>query len=539
MQRRLDGFTLNELVGFGTTGEVWRARPQAGGPDVALKWLAADAIDPDKLEASGLSDFRHPHVAQLLDIRRDGNSVVLVHEFITGGSLAALLADRDRLSGSEVVTLLTPIAEALDAAHEAGLLHANLTPSAVLVTPDGRPMVTDVGIWQSLVIDSATRSGPTRLEYLDPCVARGGLPTKSSDVFGVAAIGYHALTGRPPWSAGTGSGNWELATDESGVDLGPLHSSSGTKLIEVIARGLSDRPECRGSARDFAADVRDAAEPEPLHLAGPYLWPDLPPAAAHDRPELDSAQQDSPGLDIASEVRRGRSARHAAPARRERVPCAGALGIGLDPPSRFDFAARLVPRRAVVSALACLAVLGVVILGLGWDSSKVVPAQAGAPIGAASGLTGAGVASTESDAGRLDERAVPDSAQGWASLLTMLYERRALAFSTGSVSLLEQVFTPDSPQLAADSTELTRLVQAGEVLRGFAPQVLEILDFSVAGDRASLRITDTFAAYDTVPASDTRAVAVAEYPGREPAQVTMTLVLSEQGWRILAAERLG
>ncbi len=145
MQRSLEGFTLIELVGFGGAGEVWRARPDGGGSDVALKWLSDRTVDTDLLSCSRLHDFTHPHVARLLDLRRDGSLVVLVQEFIAGVSLAALLADRDVLSGAEVVTLLTPVAEALGAAHDAGLMHGNLTPTAVIVTPDGRPILTDLG----------------------------------------------------------------------------------------------------------------------------------------------------------------------------------------------------------------------------------------------------------------------------------------------------------------------------------------------------------------------------------------------------------
>jgi len=527
MQRRLDGFTLNELVGFGATGEVWRARPQTGGADVALKWLDAEAIDIDRLDNSGLRDFRHPHVAQLLDVRQDGSSVVLVHQFITGVSLAALLAERERLSGSEVVTLLTPIAEALDAAHEAGLLHANLTPAAVLVTPDGRPIVTDVGIWRSLRTGSATRPGSTRLEYLDPGVARGSSPSKATDVFGIAAIGYHALTGRPPWSANARTDTWELAAVEQNVDLAPLGGRAGSRLIDVIARGLSDNADRRGSAGEFAADVCEAAEPEPLHLSGPYLWPDLPSSAAEERSE--PALADTRTLDITGEVRRGAAARHAAASRvsREPPPDASILGTNLDRLSRFGSAARLVPRRALVSAGVTLAVLAAIVLALGWNASKAVPARAGAPIGPASAAV-TGIA----------ERAIPDSPEAWAGLLNLLYERRALAFRTGDASLLDQVFTSDSPLLVADSAELAELAEAGEVLRDFAPRVLGVLDVSVVGDHAALQITDEFGDYETVPALDTRAGPLTEHPGRGPAPVAMTLVLTEQGWRIQTAERL-
>lgn len=542
MQRCLDGFTVLELVGFGATGEVWRARPDGGGADVALKWLTAATVDTEMLAASRLRDFNHPHVARMIDLRWDESCVVLVQEFVAGVSLAALLAERGRLGSAEVVTLLTPVADALGAAHAAGLLHGSLTPSAILLTPDGRPVVTDLGIWPSL---TGIPSGTARLEYLDPSVARGGPLTAAADVFGVAAIGFHAVTGGPPWAGGTGADTWQLAAEGAGdAELLRLQTGVPGRLADVLARGLSDQPERRGSAQDFAADVRAALEPEPLHLAGPVQWPDLPPIEPSETADQDSAVPEPAPMDIAGAVRRGNSARHAATpgARRERAPLAGAvLGISNPPPSRLSAAAHIVPRRAVVAALVALTALTVLVLGLGWNASDAVPAQAGGPVGAASSQSAADRSADAADAtaAGLDERAVPDSPQAWAALLALLYERRALAFVTGAVELLDQVFTADSPQLVADTAELTRLAQAGQVLRGFAPRVLEVSEVSVLNTGyASLQIIDEFGGYETVPALDSRAAALADHAGRGPTAVAMTMTLTEDGWRIQTAQRL-
>jgi len=203
-----------------------------------------------------------------------------------------------------------------------------------------------------------------------------------------------------------------------------------------------------------------------------------------------------------------------------------------------------VPRRAVVGALVALAALTVLVLGLGWNASNAVPAQAGGPIGGprdeASAESSAGQPGGEADpaASAVDERAVPNSPEDWATLLTLLYERRALAFATGAVELLDQVFTEDSPQLVADTAELARLAQAGQVLRGFAPRVLEVSEMVVDDARASLQITDEFGGYETVPALDTGAVALARHSGRGPTAVAMAMTLTEDGWRIQSAQRL-
>jgi len=188
-----------------------------------------------------------------------------------------------------------------------------------------------------------------------------------------------------------------------------------------------------------------------------------------------------------------------------------------------------------------LTALTVLVLGLGWNASDAVPAQAGGPVGAASSQSAADRSADAADAtaAGLDERAVPDSPQAWAALLALLYERRALAFVTGAVELLDQVFTADSPQLVADTAELTRLAQAGQVLRGFAPRVLEVSEVSVLNTGyASLQIIDEFGGYETVPALDSRAAALADHAGRGPTAVAMTMTLTEDGWRIQTAQRL-
>lgn len=540
MQRSLDGFSVIELVGLGATGEVWRARPDSGGPDVALKWLTAEAVDIEALLVSRLRDFAHPHVAQVLDLRRDGPTVVLVQEFVQGVSLAALLSERERLSSAEVVTLLTPVAEALGAAHAAGLLNGNLTPDAILLTPDGRPILIDLGIGASA---SGLRSATTRLPYLDPSVARGGPVTTAADVFGIAAIGLHALTGAPPWAGGGTADSWQLAT-EGRADLEAMQTGVPRRLADVIARGLCDQPDRRGSAHEFAEDVRGALEPEPLHLAGPDLWPDLAPVAPAEPADPATAGSDPVSFDIAGEVRRGSSARHAAApgTRRERAARAGAGSLtGFQPLSGLGLATRVVPRRAIVGALVALAALTILVLGVGWNASNAVPAQAGGLVGEPS--SGSAPAGRDEQPGSstsgIDERALPSSAEGWAQLLTLLYERRALAFATGAVELLDQVFTADSPQLGDDSAELNRLVGAGQVLRGFAPRVLEVTEVTVPdGGQAALQVTDEFDGYESVPALDTGAAALATHVGRAPATVAMTLVLAEQGWRIQSAQRL-
>src|SRR4051794_25251448 len=111
------GYTLQELLGRGGSGEVWRAVPRAGGAPVAVKVLIAGDPERQAREAALLGELDHPHLVRLRDVvhqpRRGGEArVALVLDLLPGGSLAALLARRGRLRPGEVVTAIAPVAAA-------------------------------------------------------------------------------------------------------------------------------------------------------------------------------------------------------------------------------------------------------------------------------------------------------------------------------------------------------------------------------------------------------------------------------------------
>ncbi|MDP9430784.1 MAG: serine/threonine protein kinase, partial [Actinomycetota bacterium] len=197
------GYRLEELLGRGGSGEVWRAVPRSGGPAVAVKLLVEGDAERQAREAALLGELDHPHLVRLHEVvhepRRGGRPrVALVLDLLAGGSLAALLSRRGRLRPGEVVTALAPVAAALAHAHERGVVHGDLSPGNVVFTAEGRPVLTDLGVARVL---GEVAAGEVTPAYVDPTVARGGAPGPASDVFGVAAGAFHALTGVAPWNA--------------------------------------------------------------------------------------------------------------------------------------------------------------------------------------------------------------------------------------------------------------------------------------------------------------------------------------------------
>src|SRR5829696_1554764 len=286
------GYTLEALLGRGGSGEVWRAVPRRDGPPVAVKVLVAGDPERQAREAALLGDLDHPHLVRLVEVvhqpRRGGAPrVALVLELLAGGSLAGLLARRGRLRPGEVVTAIAPVAAALAHAHGNGVIHGDLSPGNIVFTAEGRPVLTDLGVARVLGESAAGEVTPA---YVDPTVARGGAPGPASDVFGVAAAAFHALTGIAPWNAATPADILAVAADGYLPDLAELAPDAPPELVAVVNRGLSADPHDRGSAAAFALDLRHACRPEPVRLPVDGV-PDLELAATGRGPRTELTHQ--------------------------------------------------------------------------------------------------------------------------------------------------------------------------------------------------------------------------------------------------------
>ena len=128
---------------------VLQVRDLASGRNAVLKRIPITAIpDQEKLreDLAILQRIRHPHIARLLEFRETGAEWLLISQYVVAGSLTALRTRRGPLSPGELVTLLTPLAEALDHLHRSGLTHGSLTPTNTLFDADGRPVLTDTAL---------------------------------------------------------------------------------------------------------------------------------------------------------------------------------------------------------------------------------------------------------------------------------------------------------------------------------------------------------------------------------------------------------
>src|SRR6266545_3344119 len=140
------GYSLRRRLGSGSAGTVWLVRDLASGRNAVLKRVPTATIpltEELREHLTVLQRIDHPHIARLLEIRESGTEWLLFSQYVVAGTLSGVLSRRGPLSTGELVTLLSPLAEALDYLHRSGLTHGRVSPANIMFDADGRPVLTD------------------------------------------------------------------------------------------------------------------------------------------------------------------------------------------------------------------------------------------------------------------------------------------------------------------------------------------------------------------------------------------------------------
>lgn len=545
-QFRVQGYDLGALISASATGEVWEARRHGTGEQVALRRIrprTPDTREDVRRLASVLAMIDHPHLVRVHEALPLGDEVVLVLDHADGGSLDQLLHGRGRLDPGEVVTTAAPVAEALAAAHERGLLHGDVTPEAILYTADGRPLLTDVGVLA--LVEGGETLGTHG--YTDPDGPTGPATSPAGDVYGLAAVCYTALTGVVPRP---GQARPPLAEAVPDAPSGLLHAV-GAGLQPVAAR--------RPTAAQFADLLYAACPPAPVRFPVGLVLTDAALAAMTGgaaAPDAVAAPEDgSPPASPPAERRTTeRRAGEQGPADPGGLAPPGAPGslddLDLDEDERG-------PRIGLIAAVAAAVVLvaGAVVGGIAWakrsdnapsaeqtgvpsataSTSPTASATPGRPTPSATSRPSTKPPAKPSTASTPKAPPGPAAAEArWRKVLATLDARRAQAYATNDPAVLERVYYPAGSDLAADDrTEIDKCVRAGCHLEGLRFAVRTLHVDSERRDRAVLRVVDQLQAY-TVVSDDGERVS---RPAGEPKQRRITLVRTGQGWLISRIEQ--
>jgi eukaryotic-like serine/threonine-protein kinase len=204
---RVGRYQLDEVLGEGASGVVYRARDDTG-TTVALKLLRAEAADETVRrrfvrEARLAREIRSSHVVPILEVDEAGGATYLVMPYYAGGSLRDRLRAARRLGLDETLAVAAQLGRGLDALHERGIVHRDVKPSNVLLDGEGGAALADFGLargadWTRLTRDGQVVGTP---QYLAPELIEGGEATPASDVYALGCVLYECLAGHPPFRA--------------------------------------------------------------------------------------------------------------------------------------------------------------------------------------------------------------------------------------------------------------------------------------------------------------------------------------------------
>ena len=245
--RALDGrYELRDLLGEGSFGRVYRGVDRRLGREVAVKvikpWWAEDSawVERFEREARLLARVSDPGVVQIYDIGHAEEGPYYVAELVEGESLAERL-QRGPLPAEQARTVAEGICSALASAHRQGVVHCDVKPANVLLTPLGAVKVGDFGVARlaegTSQAVSATVAGTPR--YMSPEQARGRATTAATDVYSAGVVLYEMLTGEPPFAHGSAV---ELGLSHLQDPPPPLPAEVPARLREVTERALAKDP---------------------------------------------------------------------------------------------------------------------------------------------------------------------------------------------------------------------------------------------------------------------------------------------------------
>ena len=262
-------YELHRQLATGGSADVFLARDQLLNRPVAVKVLspelASDAAFVARLrqEAQVVASLNHQNIVGIFEQGEQEGAPFIVMEYVEGRSLADILRNEGRLHPDRAATIAVDVAAALDAAHRQGIVHMDVKPGNVLITPDGQVKLADFGIAKALngtaETDMTIEEGNVlgTATYLSPEQAQGRKVGPRSDVYSLAVVLYEMMTGRPPFIGNSPAEIARKHVDEAPQPPRRFGVNIAQSLEAITLKGLAKSPVNRyPSVRDFAADLK-------------------------------------------------------------------------------------------------------------------------------------------------------------------------------------------------------------------------------------------------------------------------------------------
>lgn len=246
---RIGEYELEGELGRGAMGTVYLGRGPKGEL-VAVKVLArVDAASRDRFrhEATAMRRVTHPSIVRIREVGELASGPYIVTDYLEGGSLLQVLTVHGAQSPGATARVLCDLAEALTALHTAGVIHRDVKPSNVVLSRDGAPLLADLGVASVAGESCLTATGEVigTLGYTAPEVLDGAPATPASDTFGLGVLGYHLLTGRPPFAGSTPAAVIKACATNQYPPLASVRFGVPAALDHAIATAMAPDPAGR------------------------------------------------------------------------------------------------------------------------------------------------------------------------------------------------------------------------------------------------------------------------------------------------------
>lgn len=270
-------YRLDERIAGGGMGDVWRGTDEVLGRTVAVKILLPALVEEPGFaerfrgEARTMATINHPGVVDVYDYGSDQQIAFLVMEYVEGDALSRTLGRVGRLTPARTMALVAQAADALQAAHEKGIVHRDVKPGNLLVRPNGTLVLTDFGIARSAMVAQLTAAGSVlgTASYISPEQAAGATATSASDVYALGVVAYQCLSGHRPFE---GDNPLAIAMMHVRDTPRPLPGDIPPLIRSIVERAMAKDPGARwpsASALAVAARQAAVAPSGPPHPATP------------------------------------------------------------------------------------------------------------------------------------------------------------------------------------------------------------------------------------------------------------------------------
>ena len=261
---KVAGYEIEGILGHGGMGVVYEARQLSLGRTVALKILAGTlGMDPSfkerfRHEGRIQAALDHPHIVTIFEAGEWDDSLFIAMRLVRGPNLKEMIIARE-LEGARTLRILRPIAEALDSAHEAGLIHRDIKPQNILVGSRDRSYLADFGLTKGIDDAGLTQTGQFvgTIDYIAPEQIRGEPATGACDIYALSAVLYECLTGTVPYPKPSDAAVMYAHLSEPPPLVTDQRPELPPNLDEVICKAMDKDPKARYAS---ATELVDAAE---------------------------------------------------------------------------------------------------------------------------------------------------------------------------------------------------------------------------------------------------------------------------------------